>query len=308
MYRQLANSGYRNHVAAMAPRVASLAESGQLDVLVALERIGTQLSFSRNEEIYTEGDSTECWYKISPARFAFANSLPMVVATLQSSVSAAMVSALMVRANVFSAEAVGDVIVIRFSRKATEQMIDQNPALARMLRETMLHDLTNVYNRLLLLGRMTATERVATFLIELFERRDRKKTIVVPMSRNDIADYVCLTIETVCRVLSTFKRDGIIAIPNAHSVELPDSRSFSKSCRSLMISSMHSGQSASSPSASGTCVAVGSVIAVPYLQSRRHSFMKQSSNSCISLQAWTFKVRDLYSFSTSMIVVVFREK
>jgi CRP-like cAMP-binding protein len=227
MYRQLANSGYRNHVAAMAPRVASLAESGQLDALVALERIGTQLSFSRNEEIYTEGDSTECWYKIISGTVRICKLLAdgrrHITEFCFSGDGFGFDGA---RERVFSAEAVGDVIVMRFSRKATEQMIDQNPALARMLRETMLHDLTNVYNRLLLLGRMTATERVATFLIELFERCDRKKTIVVPMSRNDIADYVCLTIETVCRVLSTFKRDGIIAIPNAHSVELRDSEAL----------------------------------------------------------------------------------
>jgi CRP-like cAMP-binding protein len=42
------------------------------------------------------------------------------------------------------------------------------------------------------------------------------------MSRNDIADYLGLTIETVCRVLSIFKRDGAIAIPNPHRIELRD--------------------------------------------------------------------------------------
>ena len=91
---------------------------------------------------------------------------------------------------------------MRYRRKATEQLIDQNPALARLLRDTMLRDLANAHGRTLLLGRMTASERVAAFLLEMFERRDRTKALDLPMSRNDIADYLGLTIETVCRILS----------------------------------------------------------------------------------------------------------
>ena len=69
---------------------------------------------------------------------------------------------------------------------------------------------------------MTAPERVAAFLLEMFERRDRTKALDLPMSRNDIADYLGLTIETVCRTLSAFKRGGVIAIPNPHRIELLD--------------------------------------------------------------------------------------
>ncbi len=56
----------------------------------------------------------------------------------------------------------------------------------------------------------------------MLERRDRTKSLDVPMSRNDIADYLGLTIETVCRTLSSFKRSGVIAIPNPHQIELLD--------------------------------------------------------------------------------------
>jgi CRP/FNR family nitrogen fixation transcriptional regulator len=90
------------------------------------------------------------------------------------------------------------------------------------LRETMLRDLMNAHGRMLMLGRMTAPERVAAFLLEMFDRRDATRNLSLPMSRNDIADYLGLTIETVCRLLSAFKREGAIAIPNAHQVELHD--------------------------------------------------------------------------------------
>jgi CRP-like cAMP-binding protein len=86
----------------------------------------------------------------------------------------------------------------------------------------MLRDLANAHRRTLLLGRMTAPKRVAAFLLEMCERRDRTKVLDLPMSRIENADYIGLTIETVCRVLSILKREGAIAIPNLHRIELHD--------------------------------------------------------------------------------------
>jgi CRP/FNR family transcriptional regulator, nitrogen fixation regulation protein len=223
MYRQIGNNGYQGERAEFAASSIAVAQSGQLDALLALERIGTRFKFTRNQEIYAEGDSTNCWYKVVSgtvrisklladgrryiAEFCFAGDCFGLDNTSE---------------RPFSAEAVSDAVVMRLPRNASEQLIDQNPALARVLREVMLRDLANAYGRMLLLGRMTAAERVATFLVEMFERCDRTTKLDLPMSRHDIADYLGLTIETVCRVLSAFKRDGMIAIPNAHSIELRD--------------------------------------------------------------------------------------
>ena len=111
-------------------------------------------------------------------------------------------------------------VVMRFPRRATERLIDESPKLARYLREMTLRDLANAQIRMLMLGRMSAPERVATFLRDMFDRRDASRVLDLPMARADIADYLGLTIETVCRVLSAFKRDGVIDIPNAHRIEL----------------------------------------------------------------------------------------
>ena len=122
----------------------------------------------------------------------------------------------------FSAEAVGDVVVMRYPRRATERLIDEWPQLARRLCEMTLRDLGHAQHRMLLLGRMTASERVASFLLEMSERRDNQRVVDLPMSRNDIADYLGLTIETVCRVLSAFKRSGFVATSKPQRVELRD--------------------------------------------------------------------------------------
>jgi CRP-like cAMP-binding protein len=73
----------------------------------------------------------------------------------------------------------------------------------------------------MILGRMTATERVASFLLEMSERNDDEKHVELPMCRCDIGDYLGITIETVYRVMSDLKRRGVIEV-SAHSITLLD--------------------------------------------------------------------------------------
>lgn len=79
-------------------------------------------------------------------------------------------------------------------------------------------------NHLMVLGRQTARERVASFLLVLLDRIgfEEDGLLDVPMSRQDIADNLGLTIETVCRVLSELKRGGLIDIPNQRQLHLLD--------------------------------------------------------------------------------------
>jgi len=223
MYRQVGNTGQQYGYAERGHGHNDVAQSGQLDALVALERIGTRLRFSRNGEIYAEGDTSDCWYKVVSGTVRVCKLLTdgrRHIAEFCFSGDCFGLDGSDERA--YSAEAVGDVIVMRYRRKATDQLVDQNPAVARLLRDAMLRNLAAAHEHTLLLGRMTAPERVAAFLLEMFEWRDRARALDLPMSRNDIADYLGLTIETVCRTLSLFKREGVIALPNPHRIELLD--------------------------------------------------------------------------------------
>jgi len=66
---------------------------------------------------------------------------------------------------------------------------------------------------MLLLGRKNAEEPVASFLLQMAERASAASTIELPMSRQDIADYLGLSIETVSRTLTHLERSSIISIP-----------------------------------------------------------------------------------------------
>jgi CRP/FNR family nitrogen fixation transcriptional regulator len=220
MFKQFAESAPG---AFLSQSQAAVAGSGQLDELVALEQLGSRRSFARDDEIYAQGDRADSWFKVVSGTVRICKLMAdgrRHIAEFFHAGDCFGLDGAGERA--FAAEAVGDVIVMRFSRMATERLIDERPALSRHMVNMTLRSLAHAQTRLLLLGRMTAPERVASFLLELAERRDVRRVLDVPVSRNDIADYLGLTIETVCRVLSAMKRDGAIAIPHPHRIEIRD--------------------------------------------------------------------------------------
>ena len=202
--------------------IPDVARSGHLDALIALEGIGTRLRFCRNQAIYVQGDDGGFWGKVvsgavrisklradgrrNIAAFCFAGDAFGLEPDAERG---------------FSAEAVGEVTVMRYPRSATERLADENLGIARLLREATLKSLAAAQGRLLILGRMTACERVATFLLELSDRNDGPRQIELAMSRCDIGDYLGLTIETVSRTLSDMRRRGVIAV-DPHSITLLD--------------------------------------------------------------------------------------
>ncbi len=122
---------------------------------------------------------------------------------------------------VFTAEAIDAVRVCRFPRRRLNEVLDDFPALERKLLEIASHELVAAQEQMLLLGRKTALERLASFLLG---RADRAAAQGVPlaMTRTDIADYLGLTIETVSRLMSRLRRDGVIALPAVHGFTVLD--------------------------------------------------------------------------------------
>jgi CRP/FNR family nitrogen fixation transcriptional regulator len=106
----------------------------------------------------------------------------------------------------FTAEAIVDTTVRLVRRQSLERAAKTNAAMVRSLLTMTADNLQHVENHILLLGRKTAPERVAAFLLEMNGRLTAAGVMALPMTRRDIADYLGLTIETVSRALSEFRR------------------------------------------------------------------------------------------------------
>lgn len=122
---------------------------------------------------------------------------------------------------VYTAEAITDVTLCRYRRPAFERLIDTVPGFARRVLTATSHELRVAQDQMLLLGRKTAAERVASFLLLMAEQQGSEE-ISVPMGRNDIADYLGLTIETISRSLSQLKRSELIELPTHGHIVIRD--------------------------------------------------------------------------------------
>jgi CRP/FNR family transcriptional regulator, nitrogen fixation regulation protein len=109
----------------------------------------------------------------------------------------------------FTAESLVDTTVCLVRRQSLEREAKNDPAIVRSLITMTTDNLKHVEDRLLLLGRQTAQERVGAFLLEM-KGRMTADVISLPMNRRDIADYLGLTLETVSRALSEFQRKGYL--------------------------------------------------------------------------------------------------
>ncbi|HVZ01769.1 MAG TPA: helix-turn-helix domain-containing protein [Dongiaceae bacterium] len=122
------------------------------------------------------------------------------------------------------AEALTPVELCVFPFSAVQRLIREMPNLERRLLAIAHEDLDLAQNWMLLLGRKTAQERLATFLLLLAEKAKARGTaggpLELPMNRGEIADYLGLTIETVSRQFSKLKKAGLIRIDDSHAVTI----------------------------------------------------------------------------------------
>ncbi|WP_109116884.1 cyclic nucleotide-binding domain-containing protein [Azospirillum sp. TSO22-1] len=125
-----------------------------------------------------------------------------------------------------TAEAVTATKLVRMPRARLEAAMDQRPALARKLFTRMQADLVAAHERLLLLGRKSVPERLASLLLLLRDRQpaggEAPQRVALPMGRTDIADYLGLTIETVSRTFTKLRSGGVIRLADTYTVEIDE--------------------------------------------------------------------------------------
>ena len=127
----------------------------------------------------------------------------------------------------FDVTATTDITLCRFARAPFERMLEDTPHLAQRLMEMALDELDAARDWMILLGRKTAREKIATFL-DLLARRgvaqdgSARIALDMPMTRDQIANFLGLTLETVSRQMNALKKDGVITFSGRKQLDVID--------------------------------------------------------------------------------------
>ena len=198
----------------------------------ALEMLGAPIRFERNVEVYGEGEAAEYFYQVVKGavrtykvlqdgrRQIGAFHLPGDIFGLEAGDE-----------HSFSAEAIGDCTIRVAKRSGIVARAARDSDVAADLWAATAKSLRGAQEHMLLLGRKTAEERVASFLLKMAGRSGgagAEPTIELPMCRQDIADYLGLTIETVSRTLTHLENTLAIELPSSRRILLRSKASLQR--------------------------------------------------------------------------------
>jgi len=181
---------------------------------------GATLRLARNEELYGEDEPAEYAYQVvsgtvRTCRFTADGQRQIVAFHRKGDVLGLGIG----NTHRFAAEAVTDATVLMVRRSAVLAAAARDVAVSRALWEHAAAENARAEEHSLLLGRRSAGERVASFLLDSASRSE-DGIVELPMSRQDIADYLGLTIETISRTLTQFERDRLIRMQSARRIGL----------------------------------------------------------------------------------------
>ena len=186
----------------------------------SIELMGALMPFARNSEIFGENEPADYLYKlvsgtvrsykvlVDGRRQIGAFYVPGDIFGLETG-----------DAHTFSAEAITDCKILVIKRSAVMTLAGRDPEVGRQMWAATARELKIVQAHSLLLIK-TAQERVASFLLEMAERVAADGLVELPMSRQDIADYLGLTIETVSRTLTQLEKTAAIGVPSSRRILL----------------------------------------------------------------------------------------
>jgi len=186
-----------------------------------ISRIGVPMSFAKDEEIYGQGERADLVYRmisgtVRTSRFMADGRRPIGdfyypgdVFGLETTGSHSM-----------AAEALSDCVILAASRQA---MLAAGGAeeLKDLMWDATVRDLESAREHLTLLVRKSASERVASFLLGLAQRRG-ETAVELAMGRQDMADYLGLTIETVSRMITQLQSSGVVEFESCRRFRVRD--------------------------------------------------------------------------------------
>ena len=184
---------------------------------------GIRMTFSRNQEIFGEGEPADYIYRVVSGAVRTYTILNDGRRQISEFFLAGDVFGLDLGGeHTLSAEALDRTVVVAMKRRWLVTLAATDCEVAQKLWSLSLHDLRRSQEHMLLLGRKSALERVVCFLMDMAERIPADREVVLPMSRQDIADYLGLTIETVSRTMTQLQEDSLIELRGCRHVVLRD--------------------------------------------------------------------------------------
>jgi CRP/FNR family transcriptional regulator, nitrogen fixation regulation protein len=185
-----------------------------------IDLMGALVPFARNSEIYGENEPADYLYKVVSG--AVRTYKVLVDGRRQIGgfyLPGDMFGLETGDEHTFSAEAITDCKIIVIKRSAVVALAARDNEMARQMWARTARELQRAQDRILVLIK-SAQERVAGFLLEMSDRGSDGGAVELPMSRQDIADYLGLTIETVSRTLTQLEKSATIALPTSRRIVL----------------------------------------------------------------------------------------
>jgi CRP/FNR family nitrogen fixation transcriptional regulator len=116
---------------------------------------------------------------------------------------------------------VEETVLASYSGARVEQFAERDPQFARELRDVAFQSVTRSHDQLLILGGITALDKVGSFLLSLDGRAsDKRGQVELPVTRYDMAEYLAVSVETVCRAMTDLKQRGVIALAGKRTVKI----------------------------------------------------------------------------------------
>jgi CRP/FNR family transcriptional regulator, anaerobic regulatory protein len=198
------------------------------DDLGAMRRLGWSLSLREGQPLFHEGDPATRIFTLTRGALKLYKLLPDGRRQIMGFMFPGDFLGISVdEEHAFTAEAVADSQLCWFPRIRFGEFAEGHPQLERELYRLAAHELAAAQAQMILLGRKTATERLASFFLMMLDRAERNgggivRMIDLPMSRIDIADYLGLTKETVSRMLATLKSLRVVRLDALDRIEVLD--------------------------------------------------------------------------------------
>lgn len=190
--------------------------------------MGAPMRFARNSEIYGEDEPAEYLYQVISGAVRTYRMLDD---------GRRQIGAFYLPGDIFgveagevhlsSAEAISDAQVLVVKRSAAMARAEHEKDLAKQLWTLTLRELQRLHEHSMVLIK-SAEQRVAGFLLEMARRNPAAQSIELPMSRQDIADYLGLTIETVSRTFTQLTQSGTIALETSRRILLRNRAALSR--------------------------------------------------------------------------------